>query len=208
MANANTSLGMRPVRYLTGQPYTGGGMEFHANDTSTAITVGTPVTLTGSGNADGKPSVKVIVVDDSDTGNNSPILGVVTAILGQSDGSLNRDSNNYIAAGSTGFVLVETDPNVLYEVESDGTFAATDIGAYGQLEIGALSTITGLRAVELDQSTVTVAGGGNVEPDEMNVRIWGLSQRPDNELGANAKVLVQINYSQVRGAGAAAATAV
>lgn len=208
MANANTSLGLRPVKYLTGQPYTGGGIKFYANDTSTAITAGMPVTLTGSGDADGVPGVKVITVDDTDTGNNSPILGVVTGILGQSDGSLNRDDTNYIAGGSTGYVLVETDPNVLYEVESDGTFSAADIGAYGNLEIGSLSTITGFTTVELDQSTLVTADAGNVELDETNVRVWGLVDRVDNTLGANAKVYVQINYSQVRGAGAAAATAV
>mgnify|MGYP000311167172 CR=1 FL=1 len=48
------------------------------------------------------------------------------------------------------------------------------------------STITGLSGAQLDTSTKATT-------NTLNLRIHGFVQRADNEIGANAKVLVSIN---------------
>jgi hypothetical protein len=61
-----------------------------------------------------------------------------------------------------------------------------EIGLNAQIIVAAGSTSTRLSGVELDSSSAaTTATHG--------LRIRGLAQRPDNAIGANAKILVSLN---------------
>lgn len=211
MANNDLAAGLRPVRNATGAPYQGSGITCQANDTSTAIGVGDIVTLTGSGDSTGVPAVRAAVIDSTDTGNNDPIFGVVTAIQSEADGSIGRDMRKYVPANTNYYVQVApADRDTLFEVQEDSvgtTLAAANIGQYANLIRGTVSTVTGRAAVEIDSSTATASSAGNVELDELNVRLVSYVQAPDNEIGANARWLVQINYSQFEGVSNAADTA-
>lgn len=191
MANVDAPRGLRPLRYISGAPYNGAATIFHvpASD-STAIYIGGLVKSAGTANADGVMSV---------TGNvatGDPVLGVVTGFA-----YVTADSPTYRPASTERFVMVETDPNVLYEVQEDsvgGALAATAVGNTADL-IGftAGSTATGLSAIEIDSSTATASGDGT-----QDVLILGLSQSPaDNAIGVNAKWLVRLNnHAMVDGA--------
>lgn len=211
MANIDLAAGLRPVRNATGAAFQGSGLTCYANDASNAIGIGDIVTLTGSGDAAGIPAVRAAVIDSADTGNNDPIFGVVTGIQSESDGSIGRDTLKYVPANTNYYVQVTpADRDTLFAVQEDsvgGALAVTNIGQYANLIRGTVSTTTGRAAVEIDSSTATATSAGSVELDELNVRLVGYLQSPDNEVGANAEWLVQINYSQFEGVSNAADTA-
>jgi len=148
---------------------------------STAIYLGGLVKPAGSGDAGGVMSV---------TGNVSTgdaVLGVVTSVE-----PVTRESTIYRAASTARYVYVASDPNALFEVQDDsdgGALAVTAIGNSADLTgFTSGSTGTGLSAIEIDSSTVTASGDGT-----QDVVILGYVQRPDNEVAANAKLLVRLN---------------
>lgn len=209
MANTNSPVGLRPVRLLNGRPYQAGGLECVADDSSNALGIGTPVTLSGTGSDSGLPGVARITVDDTDTGNNTPIFGVIVGILGKADGALDRTGVQYVPAGEAYRILVETDPMVLYEIQEDAggsALAKTSIGSFVNIGIGAVDTTNGLDGSQIDRSTVAAADSGSVELDEMNLRLIGLQQDAETEFGDYAKWLVQIVNHQLSASGARAAT--
>jgi hypothetical protein len=87
------------------------------------------------------------------------------------------------------------DPNVLFEVQEDsdgGALAATAAGGTATLTgFTSGSTATGLSAIEIDSS-----GLSETSDTDDDVRIIQMVQRPDNEVGANAKWLVRLNVHQ------------
>lgn len=114
-------------------------------------------------------------------------------LLGVFDGCFYVDTNGDLqyrpmwASGTTvktGTVVdasVYDDPKLIFEVQYDGTFAAADIGALGDVVRGTADSATGTSRDEVDS-----AGSGT------NIKILDLVDRPDNALGANAKILVAI----------------
>lgn len=90
-------------------------------------------------------------------------------------------SGTTLLSGSTSDAWVYDDPFLLFEAQYNGTLAAGDIGSLGDLTLGTSSALTGNSADE-----VTNAGSGT------NLKIMDLVARPDNALGADAKVIVAI----------------
>lgn len=185
MANADAAMGLMPKRYLSGAVYTGAANKYYvpASD-GTAIFVGGLVKLAGSADADGVASV---------TGNvatGDAVVGVVVAVA-----PVTADSTTYRAASTERYVMVADDPALLFEVQEDsegGAAAAANVGNTADLTgFTAGSTATGLSSIEIDTSTATASGDGSED-----VLIWGLAQRPDNEIGANANWLVRLNNHQ------------
>lgn len=181
MANANTKFGLRPVRYLGGAAYTGGGTVYStASGDGTAMYLGDPVILSGTSQIiDGSTYTDV---DQAATGDK--IVGVIVAVLPDT-----RDSLTYRAASTIRRVLVADDPNLLFEIqESAGGTALTanDIGLNANFVVGSGDTNTGRSGVELDNSTEATT-------NTLDLKIVGLVNRADNAVGENAKWLVRIN---------------
>lgn len=185
MANANTPFGLRPVRHRNGAPYNGGATRYYvpASD-STALYIGDPVIIAGSADADGVPSVT-----KATAAGGAYVLGSVVAVE-----PMTTASTTYRPASTLAYVYVADDPDLVYEIQEDavgGALAAADVGLNADLVFGSGSTVTGLSGAQLDTSTKATT-------NTLQLRIHGFVQRADNEIGANAKVLVSINLHAQR----------
>lgn len=185
MANADTPFGLRPVRHRNGAPYNGAVTRYYvpASD-STALFIGDPVIVAGGGDAAGVPTVT-----RATAAGGAYITGVVVAVEPET-----ADSLTYRAASTARYVLVADDPDLMFEIQEDavgGALAAADLGLNADIIIAAGNTLTGRSGVELDTSTKATT-------NTLQLRIHSFVQRADNEIGANAKVLVTINLHSVR----------
>lgn len=183
MANANTKFGLRPVRTVSGRPYSGGTNVYAvpASD-GTALFLGDPVKLSGTGEiVNGNTYTDVIQAATGDK-----IVGVVVSVLPDT-----RDSLIYRAASTLRLVEVCDDPDMLFEIQeaSGGTPIATnDLGLNANFVVGSGSTTTGQSGVELDNTT-------QLGTNTLDLKIVFFVNRQDNAQGANAKWLVRINRS-------------
>ena len=178
MANVNNANGLTPAWGLTGG-YPGRIDRFYTTD-ATAIYVGGLVKPAGTSDANGVMEVTGNVATGAD------VLGVVVGVEMET-----RDSLLYKAASTNRYVYVCTDPNMIYEVQENGTGAATDAGNVCDLTgFTSGSTSTGRSAIQIS-STAKSAGGDGSE----DVVMIGLVQRPNNAFGANARWLVKLNNS-------------
>lgn len=185
MANANAPSGFKPVRYASGGAYAGGGNTYHvpASD-STALYIGDPVILAGSADANGVATVTKASVGGRVTG---IVVGVAPAA---------NVTTLYRAASTAAYVIVADDPTLIFEVQEDavgGALAAADVGLNADMVLGAGVAATGMSGTQLDTSTKATTA-------TLGWRIEGFVQRPDNEIGANAKVLVRNNLPTGTGA--------
>jgi hypothetical protein len=176
MANTNLPRGLTPLRDAGGKPYNGSVEMFYvpASD-ATPLFIGDPVVKNGSADAAGVAGVIRAVAA-------GPITGVVQGFM--PDGTTNIAG--YRAASTGAYVLVATDPDLLYEVQDNTGLAAADIGLNANLTIASGTAMGRKSAVTLDAATKAATAG-------LAVKIVGLSQRPGNEFGAFNKVLVKIN---------------
>ena len=196
MANTSKIAGFRAVKHTNGSPYNGQTNIYAvlASD-STALFVGDPVKLDGSGNTDGVASVTKATAG-------AAVLGVVQSIVPakldpvtgkMSAGSISLDTPQYRAASTAAYVLVSDADDIVYEVEAvtganaSYSFAVADIGLNADLSTVAGSTTTGTSAAALDMATKATTA-------TLQWKVLGSVQRVDNEpTGAATKVLVKIN---------------
>ena len=184
MANVDAPFGLRPIGDMTGAPYNGSLVRCYipASDTDGAVFIGDLVKLDGAADANGVPGVSG-AVSTADA-----VFGVVVSVEADT-----ADSLLYRADATERYVLVSANPNTLYEVQEDGTSAATVVGATAQLTgFGTGSTVTGRSAVEI--STANISETADVNDD---VQILGRVQSPDNEVGANQRFVVRLNLHQL-----------
>ncbi len=182
MANADTATGLRPVRYLNGSPYNGQARKYFipATDTTSSYFIGTLVKPAGSADADGVMAVTGNVA----TGN--AVLGPIVSVE-----LITRESSIYRENSTARYVYVADDPNIIFEAQDNAgaTPVAADVGNTADLAtLTGGSTISGFSTTEIDWSTITAAGDGTED-----VLIMGLSRRPDNTIGDNAKWEVRLN---------------
>lgn len=179
MANTNVAFGLKPVRDASGAPYNGATEMFYVpSSDGTALFIGDPVVKAGSADTNGVATVTRGAVG-------GPFSGVVQGFM--PDGTTNLVG--YRAASTAAYVLVCTDPDILYEVQEDavgGALAAVDVGLNASIIVAAGSTYTKRSGTMLDTSTKATTA-------TLDLKIMGFVQRPDNAIGANAKVLVKIN---------------
>lgn len=184
MANVDAPHGLRPIGDMSGAPYNGAVQRFYipASDTDGAVYVGDLVKMTGGADSAGVPVVSgAITTGDA-------VIGVVASVEADT-----ADSLLYRADATARYVYVVTDPRALFEVQEDGTSAATVVGATAQLTgFGTGSTVTGRSAVEI--STAAISETADVDDD---VQILGRLQSPDNEVGANQRFIVRLNNHQL-----------
>lgn len=185
MANADVAFGLAPVLPKGGVVQT---TEYYvpASD-NTALFIGDPVTIAGSGDALGVPSIA-----RSTAGSGNSITGVVVGFRPDA----NIVANGYRAAATAAYVLVCDDPEQVFEIQDDsdgGNLAVADIGLNANLVAAAGSAATKRSGFELDTSS---KGAGATK----QLRILGITQRADVEVGANTKVRVRINTPTETGA--------
>jgi hypothetical protein len=178
MANGNVASGLKPVRMADSSAYAGCIDVFYLpSSVATAAYVGDPVKLGGSADAGGIASVALCAAGDT-------ITGVIVGFTDAASMTL-----GYGAASTVRYPLVCHGQDVLFEVQEDGVggaIAAADIGLNADIIVAAGSSYTRKSGVMLDTSTKATTA-------TLALRIKGLAQRPDNEMGTNAKVLVTLN---------------
>lgn len=184
MANVDSPFGLKPVRYMSGAPYSGAVNTYAtAAGDATAIFIGDPVVL--SGTAQTIDGAVYQDVDQAATGN--VIVGVVVGVV-----PATRDSLVYRAASTQRLLLVADDPNLLFEIQevSGGTaLTANDIGLNADFVVAAGSTTTGFSGVELNNATEATT-------NTLDLQIVGFVNRTGNDVGEHAKWLVRINRHQ------------
>jgi hypothetical protein len=181
MANANTPGGFSPVRNAGNGVMTGGLETFYvpASD-ATALYIGDPVIKAGSADAAGVASVTRATAG-------AAITGVVVGFA--PDGTANQAG--YRAAATAAYVLVCTDPHMLYEIQEDsvgGALAAADVGLNADFIVASGNSYSKRSGVMLDTSTKATTA-------TLPLKIMGIAQKPNNVIGANAKVLVKLNVT-------------
>lgn len=182
MANANRPTGLSPVKSLD-SPWMGQGRIYSiAAAYAPAVAIGDPVKSTGTASPDGYAGVDLAAAGEV-------IRGVVVG-LGRSPTVLanwaNLDTTLRPAnAGVLYYALVVDDPDAIFEVQA-ATMAATDVGANADLVAGANNGFV---------SGYTLSGTAAAATAQC--RILGLVNRPDNEFGPFAKVLVKINEHEL-----------
>ena len=186
MANANAPRGLSPVRGVSSEYVTGGPREYvHDSGDGTALYVGDPVKLAGDSTVvNGVSLPQVIRASTGDV-----IVGVVVGALPET-----RDSLPYVAANTTRRVLVDDDPNSLFEVQDANGGTQLTTAAVG-LNVDFTGTggtaATGFSAVTL--SNTTEAG-----TNTLDLKIIDVVNRVDNDPTATGplRFLVRINRHQ------------
>lgn len=155
-------------------------MAILAADT-TATFVNDIVKLSGTSDADGIPSIVQAAAGDTP-------VGIVVAF----EPSGSNLELKHREATTLRYAMVNTDPNVLFEIQEDSdgnSMPITDVGSNADVVVGAGSTTSGLSAMELDSTTADTTA-------TLVVAIEQLVQRPDNAIGNQAKWLCSFNVHQ------------
>lgn len=198
MSQVSKINGFRPVKYLNGASWSGGGnVYFVPSSDATVIMVGDAVALAGDARAaTGTPTVTRLA---SATG--IP-LGIVVGIIFTGMGDTQNvppvtDLNTpiYRRANTDRYLLVIDDPQVVYEVQlaGAGPAAATvtaAVGLNGQFTLTAGNTTSGTSGMQLDSA-------GQATTATLPLKIIGLPNRPDNIPGDPfISYWVKLNTSQ------------
>lgn len=170
MANVDAPFGFRPIRYRSGQPYTGAcNMYYIPSTDSTAMFVGDAVTFATANmtTAEGAPYIKQAAATGEVT------IGVIVGFKPDT----NADTV-YRAASTARYAYVADDVNnLLFEVQNSGYFSVTQTHHYADITVGTGSTITGLSAMELNSSSLVTTAA--------TLRVVRLSAKPDNAAGTS-----------------------
>lgn len=187
MANSDTPFGFKPVRKIGSQPHSGGVNRYYvATGDSNNIFIGDPVDDSGTGDTTGVPGVV-----RATAGSGGYVRGVVVGIENNTSDNLSR---TYRPASTAAYLLVADDPDEEFEVQEDSDGNALDqtaIGSNIDFVIGSGSTTTGLSATELNSDTADTT-------NTLQCRVLGIVERPNNEIGTNAKWRVRFNLHRAR----------
>lgn len=181
MANVSRIHGFVPSRTGSGAPWNGQLTRYYipASD-STAIAIGDLVGLGGDVDANGIRSVKKAAIGD-------PCVG---AVVNFEYNMVNLNSPQYRPASTVAYVYVADDPQTVYEAEVSGTFDASAVGQNANHADAGVNTSTGFSGETVNLGTAAVTS-------TLTLKIMDFVQAPDNEISANAKVLVKINNHQM-----------
>ena len=181
MANVVEKFGLRPYRKLDGTPLVGAQNRYSiASNHTTAIFQGDLVIPLTAG-----------TIDRHIANNSTAVLGVFNGCF-YTDPTTQKPTfrNSYpggIAASDiTAFVV--DDPDAVFLMDADDTFAQADLFRNYSVTTGSGNTTTGISEVQLDVSV----SGTNAS---FIIQAIDISQDPDNsDTGsANANILVRIN---------------
>jgi len=193
MANSDTPFGLRPVMHRNGAPYNGAAKPYYIPATyATALFIGDPVVKTGTSNtaavsapgAGRFPPGTLPEINKATAGDGNAITGVIVGFAGDADDPV------YNVASTERVALVCDDPDIVFEIQADGSIAAAQVGLNAVvIYTNAGSTATGQSGVELDTTSDAPAADASNQ-----LTIQGVVNREDNEAGSDfTKVLVKIN---------------
>ncbi len=198
MPNTSRISGFRPVKHLNGSPYNGQANIYYVASATDEILVNDVVKLGGTSTADGIPTADLCGATDVPIG---IVVGVMHSKFdpagGMTSGStaLDLPAAAQIAASGAGYILVADAADIVMEVEaSNGTPVVTDIGLNA-------SHANGTRTAATVVSPAYIDFGTEATTSTLNFQILGLVRRPDNEMGASAKLHVRFNRHQYNSVG-------
>lgn len=206
MANADTPMGLKPVRHRTGAPYNGACSPYYIPSTyETALYIGDPVVKTGTSNTAGVtvPGAGAFnigtlpEINKATAGDTQRVTGVIVAFS-----ALPTDlTKQYNPADTERVAWVADDPSVVFEIQADGAVPAASMGLNAVfIYTHGGSTVTGISGAELDTtSDVPAADASN------QLLILRAVNREDNDTTlTHAKVEVLIsNHTEAHGSTAA-----
>lgn len=149
MATAATPYGLRPTKMIGGQPMSHGINRYKiASGYATSIFNGDLVKFVAAGT----------IEKDTGTTTTTPIGVFVGCEYELTDEGLYHrqywPASTSVKTGTTAWAYVVDDPDMLFEVQADGSVDQTALGANAAIVQGAGSTSTGNSGVSLDQSTI------------------------------------------------------
>lgn len=184
MANADTPFGARLVGSVLGVTQNAQINVYTIPATDdTALFVGDFVKTTGT-SAVGEDGINHPIVTQAAEENT--LRGFVVGFFASSD-NINQI---YRSASTLRTVYVCDDPYATFEIQTSGIMAITDISANADITVGSGSTVTGISAMEIDQTTIT--------PNAAQLRLLALAPRADNEVGVSAKLICMINEHELK----------
>jgi hypothetical protein len=163
---------------IDGTPWNGATNLYYVPATDNTITyIGAPVKLAGDADADGVPTATTC------TATADLCIGAVVAVL-----PVTASDPPYRLASTARYILVADGPGVIFEMQCNGTLTSTMIGNSADWSTPTTGTAaTGRSLCEVLISSVTATGDASED-----VNILRLAPRPDNEIGADAKVWVRL----------------
>lgn len=181
MASVSRISGFRPVKTISGAPYSGkANLYFMASGNSDVVMVGDAVKIAGDARAaSGAPTVARCGATDIPVG---VVVGILFSGVGNEVTNVPAvsDLNTpvYRRASTDRYVLVADDPNLVYEVEYAGTSVAAatitaNVGQNGQFTTTAGNTTSGSSGMQLDSA-------GLATTSTLPLKIVGFPNRPDN----------------------------
>jgi len=180
MANTAEKYGLRPVRKLDGSPFINAQNRYRiAANYGTAIYQGDLVQPTAAGG-----------IEKHTGGTSNDVVGVFNGVFYTDPTTQKPTWKNYYPGTVNASDIVATvidDPDVVYQIDSDGAFAIADIFQNFSVTDTTGSTLTGISTAQLDYSTKGASS-------QLVLQAIDISQQVgDDEAGANADVLVRIN---------------
>lgn len=184
MASVSRINGFRPVKTISGAPYSGkANLYFMASGDSTVVMVGDAVKIAGDARAaSGAPTVTRCGATDIPVG---VVVGILFSGVGNEVTNVPAvsDLNTpvYRRASTDRYVLVADDPQLVYEVQYAGTSVAAatitaNVGLNGQFTTTAGNTASGASGMQLDST-------GLATTSTLPLKIVGFPSRPDNVPG-------------------------
>lgn len=192
MANANRPNGFSPVGYLNGAPWSGQARKYSIDaNYGTALAVGDPVISGGGADANGVPNVVLGLTTGA-------LRGVIVG-LGTTEGSTFNPLNlNSIVRPASDpavwYAMVVDDPQVIFEIQEHSNGTQLTAAEVGLNTISVSGTNNGfLSGWQLASTTDATAAATAT----LQLKLLGLSRKPNNTFGAFAKWLVQINVHEL-----------
>jgi hypothetical protein len=186
MANQSGNFGMRPSRMLGGTPFNNSQNRYRIlKNYGSSIFQGDLVAASDNG---------TIIVAGATT---NPVVGVFNGVF-YTDPTTQKPTfkNYYPGTVSANDIIANVidDPNVVYEIKADETFANSDLFANYKIAVGTGDTASGSSRNALDVSTADSSS-------TFVLQAIDISQDPDNsdQSTSNVNVLVRINAHQYKG---------
>ena len=190
MANVNRPFGLMPVETLHGRaPVT--HRYFITSADTDAYYIGSPVILAATADANGVPGVAIGAAAGVYVGSVVSVEPVIVNGIAQAASTLDRTQVSIPATKTRNYyVEVADDPHQIFEVQCGSVatnLVSTKLNNNFDLTIAAPSPATS------PQSATIVNNATIATTNTVSMRMMGLAQRPNNEIGAFQVVRCKIN---------------
>jgi hypothetical protein len=200
MANFIQPRGFVPARYMNGAAWSGGGNMYYIPSTDTNQYNPGDVVLTAAVGADAN-GIPAVTKNTTGTGVvRGVVIGCLLAIPNNPSlvgTNLDLTVQNIPATKTRAYyVLVVDDPKVVFQIQDDGITGANLVAA--SVGLNASFTVTNPTAPAQNSATVLLSSSFAVTAG-LTVKLFGLSQIPNNAFGANATWDVIFNQHEFQG---------